>query len=360
MKSKILNVLKNDIFGGNPVLRLILGIFPALFITTTALNGIGMGIATTIVLICFNLVISLIYNLISEKIRIPAYITIITGFVCIAQMLVKAFAPSLEQSIGIFLPLIVVNCIILARAKTFESKNPVLPSVLDALGMGIGFTITLTLIGAIRQLLGASILLSFQITANVINPMIILAVVSVLLAGILTSNAAQTKLLCLGADKKINTAFYINCAATLVTTITTAVTWPIYNFILKPLSLNYLQTVVFILVIIAFVQLLEILTKKFIKPVYDAVGAYLPLITTICAVLGITMLGIIEDYNFGRSLINALGVGLGFMLAMLLFVGVRSRTETADVPEFLKGLPITLIAAAIIAFSFLGFANLGY
>ena len=140
--------------------------------------------------------------------------------------------------------------------------------------------------------------------------------------------------------------------------LATAVTWPLYTFILLPLNLDYLQTIAFILVIAALVQLVEILLKKFLPPIYKALGIYLPLITTNCAVLGITLLNFQEGFNFIYSLANALGAGLGFMLAMIIFAGIRTRLEKSDVPEFLKGLPITLIAAGIVSLSFLGFAGL--
>ncbi len=188
------------------------------------------------------------------------------------------------------------------------------------------------------------------------------SIFSILLAGILTNNMVLAKFLgiCpfLGVSKKVNTAFSMSIAVTLVMVIATAVTYPIYTYILYP-NFTYLQTVVFILVIAAIVQLIEIFLKKFIKPIYNALGIYLPLITTNCAVLGITMLNITEELSFVESLFNALAAGLGFMVAMLLFAGVRSKIETADVPEFLKGLPITLIAAALVALSFLGFAGIG-
>ena len=188
------------------------------------------------------------------------------------------------------------------------------------------------------------------------------SIVSILLAGILTNNMVLSKFLgiCpfLGVSKKVNTAFSMSIAVTLVMVIATAVTWPIYTYLLYP-NFTYLQTVVFILVIAAIVQLIEIVLKKFIKPVYNALGIYLPLITTNCAVLGITMLNITNELNFVQSLFNALSAGLGFMLAMILFAGVRSKLDPADVPEFLKGLPITLIAAALVALSFLGFAGIG-
>lgn len=185
---------------------------------------------------------------------------------------------------------------------------------------------------------------------------------AILLAGILTNNMVLSKFLgiCpfLGVSTKTKTAFSMSVAVTLVMVISTAVTWPIYNFVLKP-NYTYLETIVFILVIAAIVQLLEIVLKRYLKPIYKALGIYLPLITTNCAVLGITMLNITNKLNFLKSIINALGAGLGFMLAMLLFAGVRERLETSDIPEFLKGLPITLIAAAIVSLSFLGFAGIG-
>ncbi len=187
-------------------------------------------------------------------------------------------------------------------------------------------------------------------------------IVSILLAGILTGNMVLSKFLgiCpfLGVSKKVNTALSMSVAVTLVMVISTAVTWPIYHFFLVG-GLEYLETIVFILVIAAIVQLIEIVLKKFMPPIYKALGIYLPLITTNCAVLGITMLNITNELDFVKSLVNALAAGLGFMLAMLLFSGVRQKLETADVPEFLKGLPITLIAASIVSLSFLGFAGIG-
>mgnify|MGYP002517370115 CR=1 FL=1 len=143
-KNKTLSYFTNGIITENPVLRLVLGTCPTLATTTSVESAIGMGLAASIVLICSNIVISALRKIIPGKVRIPAYIVIIASFVTIVQMLVKAFLPSIDKSLGIFLPLIVVNCIILARAEMFAAKNPVLPSILDGLGMGIGFTATLT------------------------------------------------------------------------------------------------------------------------------------------------------------------------------------------------------------------------
>ena len=185
---------------------------------------------------------------------------------------------------------------------------------------------------------------------------------NIILAGQHTNNMVLSKFLgiCpfLGVSKKTSTAFSMSVAVTLVMVIATAVTYPIYTFILSP-KYEYLETVVFILVIAAIVQLIEVFLKRYIKPIYNALGIYLPLITTNCAVLGITMLNITDGYNFVQSVVNALSAGLGFMLAMLLFSGVRERLETADIPEFMKGLPITLVSASLVSLSFLGFAGIG-
>ena len=168
-----MTTLTKGVIKENPVLRLVLGTCPTLAITTAAINGIGMGGAATLVLIGSNAVISLLRNVIPDKVRIPAFITIIAAFVSIIQMLVKAFLPSIDAALGIFLPLIVVNCIILARAEMFASKNPVLPSILDAIGMGIGFTAAITLMGMIRELLGAGTIFGLQVTQGAIEPMLI-------------------------------------------------------------------------------------------------------------------------------------------------------------------------------------------
>ena len=153
-KSK-LSILTNGILNENPVLRLVLGTCPTLAVTTMASNGIGMGLAATFVLLCSNVVISALRKVIPDQVRIPCYITVIAGFVSVVQMIVKAFLPSLDSALGVYLPLIVVNCIILGRAEMFASKNGVIDSALDGIGMGLGFTLTLTVMGSIREILGA-------------------------------------------------------------------------------------------------------------------------------------------------------------------------------------------------------------
>lgn len=157
----------------NPVLCLVLGTCPTLAVTTGAKNAIGMGIAATLVLVCSNMVISMLRNIIPSKIRIPAYITIIAGFVSIVQMLVKAYTPDIDKALGIYLPLIVVNCIILGRAEMYASKNKVLPSMLDGLGMGVGFTAALLLMGIIREFFGTGCIFDIPITKELFSPIVI-------------------------------------------------------------------------------------------------------------------------------------------------------------------------------------------
>ncbi len=188
--------------------------------------------------------------------------------------------------------------------------------------------------------------------------------VGIFLAAILTENYILCKFfgICpfLGVSKKLDTALGMSAAVTFVMVLATAVTWPIYTFILVPKELDYLQTLVFILVIAGLVQLVEIVLKKYMPPLYNALGIYLPLITTNCAVLGVTMLVLdkgVENPSFGyiASLVNALGAGIGFLVAMVMFAGVRERLESCDIPKSLQGLPITLVSASLVACSFLGF-----
>ena len=161
----------------------------------------------------------------------------------------------------------------------------------------------------------------------------------------------------LGVSKKVNQAVGMGVAVTFVMLFATAATYPIYAYILKPNGLSYLQTIVFILVIATLVQFVEIVLKKFIPSLFKALGVYLPLITTNCAVLGVTLNNITDGYNFLESIVSSLGVGLGFLLAMVLFAGVRSRIEKCPAPKAFKGLPTTLIAASIVAMSFYGFSG---
>lgn len=185
---------------------------------------------------------------------------------------------------------------------------------------------------------------------------------ALLIGGLLVNNfvLAQFLGICpfLGVSKKLGGAVGMSLAVIFVMLMSTAVTWPIYHYLLVPHELEYLQTIVFILIIAALVQLVEIVLKRYIPPLHKSLGIYLPLITTNCAVLGVTILNIDEGYTFAESLVNSLGAGLGFLLAMVMFAGVRERLESATIPKSLQGLPITLTAAAIVSVSFLGFQGL--
>ena len=158
-----LEIVTNGIIKENPTLRLVLGTCPTLAVTTLAMNGLGMGLSATFVLICSGMAISALRNVIPSKVRLPAYITIIASFVTVLMLLVKAYLPALDNSLGVYLPLIVVNCIILGRAEMFASKNGIIDSALDGLGMGLGFTLTLVLMGTIREVLGNGSVFGFDL-----------------------------------------------------------------------------------------------------------------------------------------------------------------------------------------------------
>lgn len=183
----------------------------------------------------------------------------------------------------------------------------------------------------------------------------------ILMSGILINNYVLQQFLgiCpfLGVSKKFNQATGMGIAVTFVMLCATAVTHPIYTWILKPNGLDYFQTIVFILVIAALVQFVEIVMKKMLPSLHKSLGVYLPLITTNCAVLGVALNNIKADYSFIESMVNSLGVGLGFLLAMVLFAGVRSRIENCPAPKSFRGIPITLVAASIVALAFFGFSG---
>ena len=183
----------------------------------------------------------------------------------------------------------------------------------------------------------------------------------ILVSAILVDNFVLSKFMgiCpfLGVSKKMDSAVGMGLAVTFVMIMASAVTYPINRYLLLQFDLTYLNTLVFILVIAAFVQLVEIVLKKFIPALHKSLGVYLPLITTNCAVLGVTLLNVDNNYNFLESIVNAAGAGLGFLLAMVLFSGVRQRMEGCDIPESFKGMPITLAAASMVSLSFGGFVG---
>lgn len=190
----------NGLFKDNPIFVQMLGMCPTLAVTTAAMNGLGMGLATTVVLVLANLLIAMLRGFIPAKIRIPAFIVIIASFVTIVGMLMAAYLPALNAQLGLFIPLIVVNCLILGRAESFAFKNGIVPSFFDGLGMGLGFTLALTILGAVRELFGAGAIFGFQIMPDMYQPAIIMILppgafltLGLLLAGLNAFNAKKNK-----------------------------------------------------------------------------------------------------------------------------------------------------------------------
>ena len=197
-KVRMSTILLNGIITENPTFRLVLGMCPTLAVTTAAINGVGMGLAATMVLIGSNVVISLLRNIIPDKVRIPCFIVVICSFVTIVQMLMQAYVQDLYASLGMFIPLIVVNCIILARAEAFACKNGVLASAIDGLGMGLGFTLSLTIIASIRELIGSGKIFGIDVFGGGYEPMLLMIlpaggfITLGLLLGILNSVTAKS------------------------------------------------------------------------------------------------------------------------------------------------------------------------
>lgn len=170
---KLGKVFKNGLVNENPVLVQVIGMCPTLAVTTSAMNGLGMGLSTTAVLVCSNIAISLMRKIIPDKIRIPSFIVVIATFVTIVGMLLKAFLPALDKELGLFIPLIVVNCLILARAESFASKNGPLESAVDGLGMGLGFSLSLTVLGVIREIFGSGSIFGFNLFGASFEPILL-------------------------------------------------------------------------------------------------------------------------------------------------------------------------------------------
>lgn len=185
---------------------------------------------------------------------------------------------------------------------------------------------------------------------------------AILISAIFVNNYVLAKFLgiCpfLGVSKKVDSALGMSGAVIFVMVLASAATWPIQTYILTPNGLDYMNTIVFILIIASLVQLVEIILKKHLPFLHKSLGVYLPLITTNCAILGVTLLNITEDYTYIESIVNGLGAGIGFMIALLLFAGVRQKMELCKVPKSFEGLPITLVAAAIVSMSFMGFGGM--
>ena len=400
--------LYNGIIKENPTFVLMLGMCPTLAITTSATNGIGMGLTTTVILAASNLMISLLRNFIPDRVRMPAFIVVVASFVTVVQLLLQGFIPSLYDSLGIYIPLIVVNCIILGRAEAYASKNKPIASLFDGIGMGLGFTLSITCIGAVRELIGAGSIFGHQIlpladaaagkagyepiTIFILAPgaFFVLAALSALqnkfklgaakrgidpsnpdcggsCAAILVSSAIVNNVvlsqflgLCpfLGVSKSVETAAGMGGAIIFVITLSSFVTGIIYNAILVPTNLTYLQTIVFILLIAALVQFVEMFLKKAMPSLYQALGVYLPLITTNCAVLGVALTNVQKGYNILQGTVNGFATAVGFTISIVLMAGIREKIAYNDIPKSFQGFPTVLLTAGLMAIAFFGFSGL--
>ena len=351
---------------------------------------LGMGLSTTVVLVLSNMLISAFRKVIPDGVRMPAYIVIVASLVTVVQFIMQAYTPSLSESLGVYIPLIVVNCIILGRAESYASKNPVVPSLFDGLGMGLGFTMGLTLIGLFRELLGAGQIFGFQIlslswftpiTIFVMAPgaFLVLACLVAVMKIVREKMAAKGKPLaepsgCITGDCA-GCGMSAACtgkkpaaeapAVVFVITISSFVTALIYKYILansylmsKGIDLTYLQTIVFILVIAALVQFVEMFLKKSMPALYQSLGVYLPLITTNCAVLGVALTNVTKEYGILESVVNGFATAFGFLIAIVLMAGVREKIEYNDIPKPFQGTAIVLISACLMSIAFMGFSGM--
>ena len=403
--------LKEGLITQNPVLVQVLGMCSTMAITTSFFNGLGMGVSVLIILTLSNIFISLLRKIIPNEVRIACYIVVIAGFVTCVDLLLKAFVPALSSSLGVFIPLIVVNCIILGRAEGFASKNGVGASAVDGICQGIGYTLVLIVMCVVREFLGSGkfgggllgggalgsapgvtiipeefgikvltlpvggfltlgcliALMQWALAKSAKKKegkyvMSVTTLLAISLGAILTNNFifAQFLGICpfLGVSKKIDTAVGMGAAVTFVMGLASAVCFGV-NKILVAMGLGYMQTVAFILVIAGLVQFVEMFLKKNIPTLYTALGVYLPLITTNCAVLGVALLNVQNDYSFIGSVVYGITGGLGFLLAIFLFAAVREQLEvSSENPKAFDGFPIALVTAGLMALAFMGFSGL--
>ena len=365
-----IKILLNGIFKENPTFVLLLGMCPTLATTTSAINGLSMGLATMFVLICSNLVISLIKNLTPDMVRIPVFVVVIASFVTILQMIMQAFVPAIYATLGLYIPLIVVNCIILGRAEAFACKNGPLQSIFDGIGMGLGFSLALTLLGAVRELLGAGSIFGIGLLPETCNMLlfilppgesVIMEYILIFISAIFVNNIVLSQFLgiCpfLGVSQKVTTSLGMGAAVAFVLTLATIVTYLVQMFILEPFGLQYLQTIAFILVIAALVQMVEIVLKKVSPALYQALGIFLPLITTNCAVLGVAILVIQKEFSLVQSVVYAFSTAIGFALALTVFAGLREQLAFVNVPKGMRGMAIVLVTAGLLSLAFMGFSG---
>ena len=351
-----------------------------------------LGLCPTLVLVLSNMIISMVRGIIPKKVRIACFIVIAASLVVAVELLMQAYAYPLYQQLGIFVPLIVVNCIILARAEAFAAKNGVAASVADGLGIGLGYTISLTFLGSLREILGNGTWFGNPVMWDGFQPFTIMVqapgafiCLGLILAGMNVINVWQSRRKggqmvetsisaifvnnivlaqylgnCpyLGCSKEKGVALGMGGAVIFVIIVATACTWLMQRYVLEPFGLGYLQTIVFIVVIASLVQFVEMFLKKMVPPLYAALGIFLPLITTNCAVMGVAILVQREEYDLLTSVLYGAASAVGFTLALLLMAGIRERLDTCRLPKAMAGTPIALIMAGLMSLAFMGFKGM--
>ena len=424
--SSVMQEFTKGLWKDLPPFRLVLGLCPTLAVTNSANNGLGMGAAVIFVLVLSNMIISMVRGIIPKKVRIACFIVIAASLVVAVELLMQAYAYPLYQQLGIFVPLIVVNCIILARAEAFAAKNGVAASVADGLGIGLGYTISLTFLGSLREILGNGTWFGNPVMWDGFQPFTIMVqapgafiCLGLILAGMNVINVWQSRRkggqmvetsscggckACsmiqqrqeqepagfrkdarrdifqlfisaifvnnivlaqylgncpyLGCSKEKGVALGMGGAVIFVIIVATACTWLMQRYVLEPFGLGYLQTIVFIVVIASLVQFVEMFLKKMVPPLYAALGIFLPLITTNCAVMGVAILVQREEYDLLTSVLYGAASAVGFTLALLLMAGIRERLDTCRLPKAMAGTPIALIMAGLMSLAFMGFKGM--
>jgi RnfABCDGE-type electron transport complex E subunit/RnfABCDGE-type electron transport complex A subunit len=389
----------------NPVFVMVLGMCPMLAVTNTAMNAVAMAAATTFVLMGSSLLVSLLRKLIPKQVRISTYIIIIATFVTVADFTLEAYAPLRHRELGAFISLIVVNCLILGRQEAFASRHRTLVALADAAGMSIGFAFALLCLGATREILGFGTLFEYSLFGDNFEPWVIMVLPpgGFLMLGFIPDAGVHPAVLQLapaagigsapagaegggvmddalwifisamvinnftlyyflglcpffGVSGQITTAFRLGLATIFVMLITSLCASFLNAYVLP--HAPYLKLIAFILVIASTVQFVEMVIRKISMALFRALGIFLPLITTNCAILFLALTQTSKDYTMVQGIIFALGAGGGFTLALVLMAGLREQASLATMPQIAKGTAMNMIIAGLLSLAFMGFAGL--
>jgi len=414
--------LLTPILRNNPIALQILGICSALAVTSSLQVTLVMCIALTLVTAFSNLFIAAIRKYIPGSIRIIVQMTIIASLVIVVDEVLKAVAYDISKQLSVFVGLIITNCIVMGRAEAFAMKNPPLPSFIDGIGNGLGYSAVLIVVGVIRELFGAGKLMGIEILPLVTdggwynpNGLLLLPPSAFFIIGLLiwairswdpkqneepeyriaaahrggggrvmeyylglfvrsifVENMALAFFLgmCtfLAVSKKVQAAIGLGIAVTVVLTITVPVNNLLYTYLLADgalawaglpdMDLSFLGLLSYIGVIAALVQILEMFLDRYVPALYNALGVFLPLITVNCAILGASLFMVERDYNFPESVVFGAGAGVGWALAIVALAGIREKLKYSDIPVGLQGLGITFITAGLMSLGFMSFGGI--